>query len=357
MLAQYNLANKDERDELGSLDLEAKGFSIDDLDDKSEDNKNTNGFLEKSESTSLTKNQKRFKEACRQIANTSPNDSKSLGYYPPYLSKTTLPMVKSKELVFERENGSLKLTMTAHPDYGLPYGKVARRLLIHLVTYSVVNKTDVVPVVSFRQLAKDLGMLAGGKTNKRIHDMILRLLGVTMFVTSENTAGESIEVNRCGILDSVSITNDPSKPKQIVLDAKFFEICKQSAAPIDTRVARAIQSPIEFDLYVFLLARLLTVSSLTKIPWSNFMKQFGCSNKNAASAKQRLKKAINKLILIQPQMNVEYTDKYVVLKPSARAIKTRAGAAVLAGTIGEADQDYDEDDYIYNDSGDIEIES
>ena len=327
---EYNLFGFDELDsELQSIEPEGYYESQPSLDNNPA---NSGAVVERINNHKLTKNELRFIRACDLVARDSANEAKSIAYYPPYLSKTTLPMVSTSEPVFERENGHLKLTMIGHPDWGLPYGKVARRLLVHLVTYSILHKTPVVPVVSMRQLSRDLNIPIRGKGHELIHNMLMRLFHATMFVMAkDDKTSEQIEVNRCAILDSVCITKDEGKQRCIVLDHKFYELCESSAAPIDLRVVNALQSPIEFDIYVFLLARLLTVKNIIRIPWADFIRQFGSSNKNQASAKQRLKKAIDKVMVIQPQMNVQYTDEFVILKPSMSAIKTRSGAYRLAG--------------------------
>lgn len=278
----------------------------------------------------LSKQELKFVRASAEVQDICANEARTLCYYPPYLSKTTLPISQTTDLTFERMNGDLRLVLTAHPDSGLPYGPVARKLITHLTTYAIINKTPVVPVKSMRALCKDLGMYYGGNKAKIVEDMLHRLIGATMFVEVKvKKDDEDININRCGILDSICIEKGGEYTNHITLDDKFYQLCEKSAAPLDSRVVEALSSAIEFDVYVFLLARLLSVRKTTRIRWDDFMQQFGSNNKNVASAKQRLKKAIDKILIIQPQMKVRYTNDLLILEPSISPIKTKKGAYII----------------------------
>lgn len=275
----------------------------------------------------LTKRQKKLKEAIAIIQDVSANDAKTIVYYPPYLSKTTLPFRKTEEMTFKRTNGSIEMSIVAHPDYGLPYGIIARRLLVYLVSYAIKHKTNVIPIVSIRDLTRELGMIVGGRNNLQIYDMLKRLAGSTLFITGNDREGEELNINRCGIIETVSINKSPklNSGNHVILDPKFYELSCISASPIDNRVTDQLTAPLEFDLYVFLLARLVSVKTLTRIKWEDFIGQFGSSNKTVKSAKQEIKAAIEHVKIIQPKMNVSYDNDIVMLKPSVSAIKTRKG--------------------------------
>ncbi len=275
----------------------------------------------------LTRRQKKLIEAASVIQDVSANDAKTIVYYPPYLSKTTLPFRKTDEMTFKRTNGSIEMSIVAHPDYGLPYGIVARRLLVYLVSYAIKNKANAIPVVSIRDLLRELGMDTGGHNSSLVYDMLKRLAGSTLFITGNDKEGEEININRCGIIETVSINKSRklNSGNHVTLDPKFYELCCISASPIDNRVIEQLTAPLEFDLYVFLLVRLISVKKLTRIKWEDFIGQFGSSNKTAKSAKQEIKAAIEHVKIVQPKMKVSYDNDIVILKPSVSAIKTRKG--------------------------------
>lgn len=286
----------------------------------------------------LSRREMEFVRACSEVHDVCANEARTLCYYPPYLSKTTLPISQTIDLIFSRMNGDLRLTLTANPDSGLPYGVVARKIITYLTTYAIINKTPVVPVKSMRTLCKYLGMSSSGRNHKIIDDMLHRLIGATMFVELKvKKDDKDININRCGILDSICIEKGGEETNHITLDDKFYQLCENSAAPLDSRVLEALGSAIEFDVYVFFLARLLSVRKTTRIRWNDFMLQFGSNNKNEASAKQRLKKAIDKILIIQPQMKVQYTNDLVILEPSISPIKTKKGAYIISNTPKEND--------------------
>lgn len=278
----------------------------------------------------LTRRQKKLVEAAAVIQDISANDAKTIVYYPPYLSKTTLPFRKTDEMTFKRTNGSIEMSIVAHPDYGLPYGIIARRLLVYLVSYAIKHKTNVIPIISISDLIKKIGMLVNGRHTFRVYDMLKRLAGSTLFITGNDKEGEEININRCGIIETVSINTEPklNTGNHVTLDPKFYELSCISASPIDNRVIEQLVAPLEFDLYVFLLARLMSVKKPTRIKWEDFIGQFGSSNKTIKSAKQEIKAAIERVKIIQPKMKVSYDNDIVILKPSVSAIKTRKGKYV-----------------------------
>jgi hypothetical protein len=57
------------------------------------------------------------------------NKAGELGFMAWILTQATLPHKKTKELIFQRKNGSITITMKADPDEGLPYGSIPRLLL------------------------------------------------------------------------------------------------------------------------------------------------------------------------------------------------------------------------------------
>lgn len=282
--------------------------------------------VEKSSNYGLSKKEVQFARAVEIIQEISPNEAKSLCYYPPYLSKTTLPVSKTADLQYTRMNGDIKLSLIGDPSKGLPYGTIARKIIAHLTTYSVLNKTRMVPVASKNALLKDLGAGTGGDKTKKLDDMLYRLIGATMIIdVAKKQDSEDINIGRCGIIDSICIEKNNAQGNYILLDHKFYELCQKSASPLDSRVLKVLSSSIQFDVYVFLMSRLVGVRQTTRISWRSFMDQFGICSANHRAAKQNLKKAIDKIRIIQPKMNVTYTNDMVILSPSISPIKTKKG--------------------------------
>ena len=77
----------------------------------------------------------------------------------------------------------------------------------------------------------------------------------------------------------------------------FYELCQKSASPLDSRVLKVLSSSIQFDVYVFLMSRLVGVRQTTRISWRSFMDQFGICSANHRAAKQNLKKRLIKYAL------------------------------------------------------------
>lgn len=50
--------------------------------------------------------------------------------------------------------------------------------------------------------------------------------------------------------------------------------------PLDIRALRALRSPFEIDLYVWLTSRFFRLRRRVTIPWQSLMLQFGCGYSN-----------------------------------------------------------------------------
>jgi len=53
----------------------------------------------------------------------------ALAFMARPLTQATLPHRRQTGIAFQRRNGAFSLTITAHPDFGLPYGSYPRLIL------------------------------------------------------------------------------------------------------------------------------------------------------------------------------------------------------------------------------------
>jgi hypothetical protein len=80
---------------------------------------------------------------------------------------------------------------------------------------------------------------------------------------------------------------DPRQPKgdvswgsHVVLAERFFKEATEAPVPLDLRVLRALRSPFEIDVYVWLTWRFFRLRKPVTIPWPSLALQFGSGYAN-----------------------------------------------------------------------------
>ena len=111
------------------------------------------------------------------------------------LVQTTLPHSRQRTKTFVRTNGSLRVSITAHPLLELPYGRYPRLLMAWVTTEAVRTREPVLQLgPSLSSFMAQLGLLPrGGRTGPigRLRDQMQRLFGATIaFTWDKRASGE-----------------------------------------------------------------------------------------------------------------------------------------------------------------------
>jgi hypothetical protein len=87
----------------------------------------------------------------------------------------------------------------------------------------------------------------------------------------------------------------------VVLSERFFREATEATVPLDLRVLRALRSPFEIDIYVWLTWRLFRLRKPVTIPWDSLQLQFGCGYKNLRHFKRRFLRYLRNVIGYYPE--------------------------------------------------------
>lgn len=174
-----------------------------------------------------------------------------------------LPYKRTKELLYERQNGYYRLQVTAHPKYGMPFGQ-DRLLPIWLATafYAAGCPADNTLYLRF---AKDIlrtfrgeDAKFGGEDLRRLQERIQRVFGATFFVR-ELIDGGWHELNY-RLISRVHLwfTNQFranqywGEANEIELSPEFANDLRRAAVPVDLHSVRALkEQPAVLDLYIW----------------------------------------------------------------------------------------------------------
>lgn len=110
----------------------------------------------------------------------------------------------------------------------------------------------------------------------------------------------------------------------LVLSERFYREATETPVPLDLRVLRALRSPFEIDIYVWLTWRFFRLRKPVTIPWNSLQPQFGCGYKNPRHFKRRFLKYLKSVISYYPEVRLRNTDSGLLLKPSPTHVAPRA---------------------------------
>jgi hypothetical protein len=238
-----------------------------------------------------TPRRKRFVTALR-MENESAQEADMLGFQSQLLVQCSLPYRRQPSNEWTRRNGRLTLTIMTPKDIGLPYGTIARLLLIWVVTEAVRTQSRRIdlhdPMIRFmRQIG--IAQHANGKEIQRFKDQVQRLFSSTIsthFVQVEDDSHhpqQYFHYQGFTLTDELLLWWDPhrlspsfNRESYLELSEQFYHLITDSSVPIDLRGIQAIKgSALALDIYSWLIYRLGYLKSPTRIPWDFLREQFG----------------------------------------------------------------------------------
>ncbi len=260
-----------------------------------------------------------------------------LAFMARTLVMATLPHRKPNDFYYERQNGHYTLSMTANPKYGLPYGAMARMLLVWMTTEAVRRKS---PEINLgRTLTSFLKKLklqhGGGKRGNatRVREQLVRLLTCKISCIYEDKKKGICEGEEVSIGRSFKLWWDPAHEKDktflsgstIVLSTDFFNELIKSPIPINFDAMNILrQSSLQIDIYVWLTSRFFSLKKENLIPWKKLKNQFGSDyfeyvhdkTQSTRNFKKKFLQALKKVWMVYPTANVCPINKGLILYPS-----------------------------------------
>ena len=287
-----------------------------------------------------------LKEARVAIDTHKPSRDGAVGFVPSDFCLLGLPHQDPKIVHYLRDGGRIQMNMVADPQFGLPYGRVSRLLLIWITTQAVIQQS---PIIQLGESQSDffVNMLGvsdtGGSTGtiNRYANHMNRLLH-TLFTFSDQRSNERRFMNLIVAHQGPLFSTKPSKDGrrllgQIQLDTDFFRWLVKHAVPVDLRAVRSLQSTLALDLYLFLSYRLRGLRNPLLLRWPDLLAQLGNnikSNNSAAgrSAISLLKKRLREVIAVYPQARIRDTELGLELHQSPPPVPKRINCSAVDNT-------------------------
>lgn len=215
-----------------------------------------------------------------------------------------LPLMATKEILWERTDGDITVTLAATPykdnngvtQQHLPSGRIAREILIYLTTTALATQSPVIKISdTWRGLLSDVGIETSKDNLQAVQKQLRALLKMTIHISHQGTlpdgtnvstsqsylvgSSEKLFFNRDGLLDDkhqsvirlsqefyerIAATPSPVHGAMLVLRDSWRKIIKENP-----------HQALAGDVFWWLAGRMSRVRRETRVPWASLMGQFG----------------------------------------------------------------------------------
>ena len=258
----------------------------------------------------------------------------ALGFMARPLVQATLPHRDLQQSAFDRQNGILRLSIYAHPETGLPWGRYARLLLVWACTEAVKTKSPVLELgPSLSSFMVRLGLIPSGGawgTIHRMREQMKRLFSASIAYTYDASEAGHWRETGFRLAEDVRLWWRPSHPTQLTrpgsrvqLSRRFFDAIVDRPVPIDLWAVKALRSPMALDIYAWLTYRSSYLKRPTRIPWPALRVQFGSGYSRARAFREAFLRHAATVLILYPQARLEARKDVLILRPSSPHVQPK----------------------------------
>lgn len=258
----------------------------------------------------------------------------ALAFMARFHIQATLPHREPADSSFDRRNGKLCLSIYAHPEIGLPFGRYPRLLLVWITSEALRTQKPLLhlgPCLS--RFMAQLGVTpAGGPRGpiRYFRDQMRRLFSATISYTWAAEDDGHWQEGGFKLADQTVLWWNPRQPEKaalwgstVKLSQPFFDAVVSRPVPIDLRAIRALRSPLAFDIYTWLTYRFSYLRTRLLIPWSSLRLQFGANYTRPRAFKQAFLHHTKRVLAVYPAARLEERRSGLLLKPSPPHVAKR----------------------------------
>ena len=234
---------------------------------------------------------------------------------------TALPHKRMADAVWERDGGHVKLLVESGLDsrkqqIGIPYGSIARMILLYLQTQAVRTRSREVELgASMNAWLTAMGIPVGGKTYQIVREQSRRIsrCRLTFF---RRSGGAEMVTNGAFVRDAI-LPIDPNAPEQmplwqerVRLDEGFYQSLIEHPLPLREAAIRQISNrSMAIDLYVWLAYRLHVLSNSVDLGWEALRRQFGESYNELRFFRRDILPPLRLALAVYPEAKLVIDEK------------------------------------------------
>ena len=263
-----------------------------------------------------------------ELANTALSDGISFQYVP--LIQCSFPHMDPGDIThFTRRNGWLELTLsTARPDTALPYGVPARLLTMYCASEAI--RTHSPEIYLGATLHEFLGRLdvpitRGERGSLRVYaNQLLRLMHCAISIDEHirDAGGRTgLHIRQALFVEEARLwwdgTTGVGQGSSLVLSPALYDSILERSAPLSTRAIRQLRkSPMDLDVYAWLVHRLYHLSRPSSVTWEQLSGQFGHSYTLLRKFRAYFAESLKRVQAAYPEAKLKLTGAGITLLPS-----------------------------------------
>jgi hypothetical protein len=255
-----------------------------------------------------------------------------LGITHAGFAMTSLPHKRIEEPLWRRQGYRTTLLVEAGRTasggwIGVPYGSMARLILLYLQTEAVrTNDPEVELGRSMHAWLSRMGIPAGGKNYTLVSEQARRISACRLTFLTE-MPGAELRQNGAFVQNAITLTAAADERQRALwqdrvrLDEGFWRSLREHPVPVREEAVRAIGTrSLALDVYIWLAYRLHALTRMTPVTWIALHAQFGAGFKAIRQLKPTFRDALGLALAVYPEARVDLDPTGVVLHPSAPAV-------------------------------------
>ena len=255
-----------------------------------------------------------------------------LGITHAGFAMTSLPHKRMEAPFWKRQGNRTTLLVESGRNHdgdliGVPYGSIARLILLYLQTEAVrTGNPEVELGRSMKAWMTRMSLSAGGKTYQLVSEQARRISGCRLTFFTD-LANAELRSNGAFVQSSISLAGlaDENQPTlwqdKVRLDEGFWRSLREHPVPVKEEALRAIGTrSFAIDVYIWLAYRLHALTRPTPVTWAAIHSQFGAGFRLVRQIKPTFQEALQLALAIYPEARVDVDESGVMLHPSAPAV-------------------------------------
>lgn len=255
-----------------------------------------------------------------------------LGITHAGFAMTSLPHKRMEEAFWKRQGHRTTLLVESGRNrdgglIGVPYGSIARLILLYLQTEAVRTGSPEVELGrSMKAWMVRMSLSAGGKTYQLVAEQARRISGCRLTFFTDLTTAE-LRSNGAFVQSAISLAGlaDEDQPTlwqdRVRLDDGFWKSLREHPVPVREEALKAIGTrSLAIDVYIWLAYRLHSLTKPTPITWAAVHAQFGAGFRLVRQIKPTFLEALQIALAVYPEARVDVERDGIVLHPSFPAV-------------------------------------
>ena len=271
--------------------------------------------------------------AIEAAASLLSDEENRLGITHAGFAMTSLPHKRIAEGLWKRDGHRTTLLVESGRNrngnlVGVPYGSIARLILLYLQTEAIRTNTPEVELGrSMKSWMGRMSLTTGGKTYQLVTEQARRISACRLTFFTERENGAESRHNGAFVEDAITFASviDDNQPSlwqdRVRLDPGFWRSLREHPVPVREEAIKAIGTrSLAIDVYIWLAYRLHSLSKSTPVSWAAVHAQFGAGFRLVRQIKPTFAEALSLALAVYPEARVDADKNGLVLHPSPPAV-------------------------------------